>query len=293
MTQPEEGYFSTRDGLRLFFQTRRPAGPVRAHVAVLHGYADHLGRYGELTSALNAAGYAAHLFDQRGHGQSGGRRAFVERFDDCLADLRLFLERVRAAAGSAPVFLVAHSNGALIAARFLLGAPDEVRGLVLSSPYLRLKMKVSPLKVAAGKLVQRFLPALPMKNDLKVEDLTRDVAIQQATRRDPLYQSIATPRWFTESSAAQETVLRRASELVTPFLCLVGSADPIADPAAARELFEGATAKDKQFKRYDGLLHELFHEPERDLVFKDVVAWLDARAGAGDLRPQPAMGKGA
>lgn len=291
MTQPEEGYFSTRDGLRLFFQIRRPAGPARAHVAVLHGYADHLGRYGELTSALNAAGYAAHLFDQRGHGQSGGKRAFVERFDDYLDDLRLFLDRVRKAAGTAPVFLAAHSNGALIAARFLLDEPEAVRGAILSSPYLRLKLKVSPLKVAAGKIVQRFLPALPMKNELKVEDLTRDVAIQQATRGDPLYQSIATPRWFTESSAAQETVLRRASELVTPFLCLVGGADGIADPAAARELYEGATAKDKQFKQYDGLLHEVFHEPERDLVFKDVVAWLDARVGTRDVRPQPAAGE--
>jgi alpha-beta hydrolase superfamily lysophospholipase len=33
-------------------------------------------------------------------------------------------------------------------------------------------------------------------------------------------------------------------------------------------------------KLYDGLLHELFHEPERDLVFRDMLAWLDDRAKA-------------
>jgi alpha-beta hydrolase superfamily lysophospholipase len=255
-------------------------------VAVVHGYAEHLGRYGELTTALNAAGYAAHLVDLRGHGQSGGRRAFVDRFDDYLKDLALFLGRVREAAAGAPIFVVAHSNGALVAARYLLRNPEQVRGAVFSSPYLRLKLKISPIKIAAGKIVQRFLPALPMRNELRPEDLTRDVAIQQATRDDPLYQSIATPRWFTEAAAAQEALLRRASEFVAPFLCLVGGADPIADPAAGRQFFEGATSKDKQFRQYDGLLHELFHEPERDLVFKDVVAWLDARAGsAREVRP--------
>ena len=288
MTQTEEGYFSAKDGLRLFSQSHRPEGAARAHVAIVHGYAEHLGRYTELTAALCGAGYAAHLLDLRGHGQSGGKRAFVERFDDYLSDLGLFLARVREAALGAPVFLVAHSNGGLVVARYLLDKPDEVRGTVLSSPYFRLKLAVSPLKIFAGKLIGRVLPALPMKNEIKPEDLTRDVAIQQATRNDPLYQQIATPRWFTESSAAQETVLRRASEFVAPFLCLVGSADPVADPAAGREFFEGATSKDKQFKQYDGLVHELFHEPERDLVFKDVLGWLDARCGAA-ARPAQAQ----
>jgi lysophospholipase len=291
MTPIDEGFLSARDGLRLYWQMRRPEGAPRAHVAVLHGYAEHLGRYGELTSALNAAGFTAHLLDLRGHGHSGGKRAYVDAFSEYLSDLEVFLARVRDAADSAPVFLVAHSNGGLIAARYLLDKPDEVRGTVFSSPYFRLKLSISPIKLLAGKLASRLAPALPMKNELKPEDLTRDLAIQQATREDPLYQKIATPRWFAESNAAQETVLRRATEFVTPFFCAVGGADPVADPAAAREFFEHATSKDKQFKSYDGLVHEIFHEPERDRVFKDVIAWLEARCGMGkDARPARAQG---
>ena len=78
-------------------------------------------------------------------------------------------------------------------------------------------------------------------------------------------------------SLAQETVLRRASELTTPMLVMVGTADPIADPSGGTELFEAATAKDKTFKRYEGFLHELFHEPERERVFADVISWLSTR----------------
>ncbi len=279
----DEGFFSARDGIRLFWHTERAAAPA-GHVAIVHGYAEHLGRQAEVMRALAAAGYTGHLLDCRGHGQSGGKRAHVEAFDQYLSDLEVFLDRVKEQAGSAPVFLLGHSQGALIAARYLLDRPDAVRGVVLASPYLRLKLKVSPVKIAAAKLLSRMLPGLPMRNELKPEQLTRDVRIQTATRADPLYQQIATPRWFTESSAAQETVLRRATEFVTPFLLLFGGADPIADPAAGREFFEHATSKDKQHKQYDGFLHELFHEPERDLVFRDVVGWLDERARGANAR---------
>ncbi|HEY6911049.1 MAG TPA: lysophospholipase [Myxococcales bacterium] len=276
-THIDEGFFSARDGVRLFWHVARVPSPT-AHVAIVHGYAEHLGRHGEIAQALTSAGYTAHLLDCRGHGQSGGKRAFVERFRDYLSDLELFLDRVKEHAAGAPVFLVGHSHGALIGARYLLDKPDAVRGAVFSSPYFRLKLNVSPVKLVAGKLLSRVLPSLPMANELKPEQLTRDVLIQNATRRDPLYQQIATPRWFSESSAAQEAVLRRATEFVTPFLLLTGGADPIADPAAGREFFEHATSKDKQHKEYEGFLHELFHEPERDAVFRDVVGWLDERA---------------
>src|SRR5439155_25352907 len=97
----------------------------------------------------------------------------------------------------------------------------------------------------AGKLMSRILPSLPMKNELKVEQLTRDVAIQNATKADPLYQQIATPGWFTASTSAQETVMRRATEFVTPLFLLFGGGDRIADPAAGREFYEAATPKDK------------------------------------------------
>ena len=279
----EEGFFNARDSVRLFWRIERSPAPA-GHVALVHGYAEHLGRHTEVTRALAGAGYTVHLLDCRGHGQSGGKRAHVDRFDEYLSDLEIFLARVKEQAAGAPMFLLGHSHGALIAARYLLDKPEAVRGVIFSSPYFRRKLYVSPLKILAGKLVGRVLPSLPMSNALKPEQLTRDVEIQNATRADPLYQHIATPRWFNESNAAQETVMRRATEFVTPFLLLSGAADAIADPAAGREFFEHATSKDKQHKQYDGLLHELFHEPEREAVFRDVVGWLDERARGASAR---------
>ena len=124
----DEGFFEARDGLRLFRRTMPAARPV-GHVALLHGYAEHLGRHAEIARALVDGGYTVHLCDVRGHGQSGGKRAHVDRFDEYLSDLELFLARVRETARELPVFFLGHSHGALIGARYLLDHPEAVANL--------------------------------------------------------------------------------------------------------------------------------------------------------------------
>ena len=133
----EEGALRARDGLDLFWQRYRPEAP-RATVAVLHGGGDHSGRYPGLTAALVRAGMEVALLDFRGHGRSGGARWHVMRFEEYLEDLEVFLERVRADAAGRRLFLVGHSQGGLIAARWGLDPMRPVAGVVLSSPWLRL-----------------------------------------------------------------------------------------------------------------------------------------------------------
>ncbi|HCF61596.1 MAG TPA: alpha/beta hydrolase, partial [Myxococcales bacterium] len=70
---------------------------------------------------LARAGFAAHALDYRGHGQSDGRRAHVDDFGEYVADLESFLERVGGQAGGRKVFLMGHSLGGLICARWALG----------------------------------------------------------------------------------------------------------------------------------------------------------------------------
>jgi alpha-beta hydrolase superfamily lysophospholipase len=46
---------------------------------LIHGYCEHRGRYRETAEHLAQAGYLVMTLDLRGHGQSGGDRAFVQR----------------------------------------------------------------------------------------------------------------------------------------------------------------------------------------------------------------------
>jgi alpha-beta hydrolase superfamily lysophospholipase len=273
----EDGFLRAKDNLRLYWQRFAPERP-QATVAVLPGGGDHTGRYPALTSALVRAGFAVALVDVRGHGQSDGRRWHIDAFDDYVGDVDVFMAHVRAGAAGKKVFVVAHSQGALVAARWALEGGPAAAGFVLSSPYLRLKLEPPRLKILGARLVGKVIPWLPLSTDLKLPDLTSDEEMQRWTEQDPLYGRRTTPRWFVESQRAQQDLLRRARSFVHPLLVQVGTGDPIADPEAARAFVTAVGSSDKELREYEGLRHEIYNEVQRERTVGDAVAWIAARA---------------
>jgi alpha-beta hydrolase superfamily lysophospholipase len=133
----DEGIFPAKDATKIFWVSAIPA-EARAHLVLVHGYAEHIGRYGHVMDDFASHGLAVHGFDCRGHGKSEGQRGHVKQFAHYLDDLDLVLERVRVAAGDKKVFLLGHSHGALIATKHALTRHPNAAGLILSSPYFRL-----------------------------------------------------------------------------------------------------------------------------------------------------------
>ncbi|MEZ4366939.1 MAG: alpha/beta hydrolase [Kofleriaceae bacterium] len=257
-------------GETLYGEWFTPPQP-RGVAIVLHGYAEHCGRYREVAHALTLGGHAALTYDMRGHGRSTGRRGHVERFTDYLDDLdaaRALADRLGAELGApAHRVLVAHSNGSLTALRALVD-PDrrpDVAAVVLASPFLALKLPVSPIKRGAARLLSRITPALSMANELRVEDLTHDEGKRAERLADTLCNSVATARWFTEAMAAQALVRERAERIVVPTLWTIAGADVIADPTVSAAV--AARVGGAEVHVLDGMSHEVFNELERGRVF--------------------------
>ena len=72
--------FDARDGRHLFRQSWYPEGKPRAVMVIVHGLAEHSTRYTHVAEFLCGHGIAVETFDLRGHGQSEGRRIYVNRF---------------------------------------------------------------------------------------------------------------------------------------------------------------------------------------------------------------------
>jgi alpha-beta hydrolase superfamily lysophospholipase len=273
MPRHDEGFFNAKDNLRLFWESDVPDQP-KAHVGIVHGYADHCGRYRKFIEALVSEGFAAHAFDYRGHGQADGRRGHCDHFSDYVDDLDAFWSRVRTASGAQKAFLVAHSHGGLMAIHYQARHPAGLSGMVLSSPYLRLAFKPPPLKVAAARVIEKVIPWLPIKSGLRPDQLTRDPLAQKAVERDHLYNHAATPRWFSESTRAQEAALAMASSFTLPVFVFCGSADPIASPQATRSFADHLASRDKKFKEYPGMVHEPLNDVGKEEVWKDISNWI-------------------
>jgi alpha-beta hydrolase superfamily lysophospholipase len=267
----------TRDGLALFYQMWAGEEKTRAAIAIVHGYDEHSGRYARFAQHFAPLGYAIYAFDLRGHGRSPGKRGFINEYSEYVQDTGIFLDLVRRLEPERRTILLGHSMGGLIAALYAEDASAELPGLVLSSPFLQLKMPVPLWRRAAVAVFSAVAPSLPMPNNIPVEKLTHDKTIVEETRRDPLNHHIATPRWFTETLRAQNRAIECAASIHTPVALLYAGDDYLADTEATARFVKCLTVDDKCVHRYDGYYHEIFNETGREAVYEDLHRWLAAR----------------
>jgi alpha-beta hydrolase superfamily lysophospholipase len=280
---PLESKLQTPDGLVLVGE-HHPRPDCRAVVVILHGYAEHAGRYAGLVSELGGAGYECHLLDLRGHGRSGGVRGYVHRFDEYLDDVDLFLERIgeiRSAdrrGPAVPRILLGHSLGGLISLGHVLRRPEAFDALAVSSPFLHPTMEVPALKAGVAAIASYVMPTHLIKSGLDSRWLSHDLAVVAAYDRDPMVFKTVSPRWFFEVQRVQREILERAGTIRLSALFLIGGADPIASPKRSHEVFERLGSPDKRLEVYPGFFHEVFNEIERERAVHDLLSWLDDRA---------------
>ena len=249
-----------------------------ARLAVLPGYGDHAGRHDHVLAWFAARGVSAHAVDFRGHGRSAGRPGAVRRWADYLDDLSAFLAIEALAKGGPPLFVLAHSHGGLVAAAAAeRGLLDRVAGVVLTAPFLALKLPVPRHRRLLAAVLTRVLPSLPMRAGIRGSMLTRDESMQVADRADPLRTGRATPRWFTTALAAQVEVRAAAARFRRPLLLLIPGDDTVADPAASADWSDRVGSADKTVRHYAGHRHELLRETGREAVFEDVLKWMRGR----------------
>jgi alpha-beta hydrolase superfamily lysophospholipase len=243
----------------------------------VHGYAEHTGRHAPVAHALTDQGATVYAYDQRGHGQSEGRRAYVGTFTHYLQDLHRFLQRVRAQTTDRPLFLFGHSMGGLVVLSYLLDRQPSVDGVILSSPAVEINPDLAPVLRRVGQWIGRLAPTLPTTRSPKGA-LSRDPDVAEAAQNDPLnYHGRVPARTGAEMLRVGGVVQSRLHSITAPFLVVHGTADLLTSPEWSRRLYDRAASDDKTIRLYDGLYHETFNEPEGDEVLATIGDWLDAR----------------
>ncbi len=271
----ERGFFTGPDGLSFYFEHDTVEG-AKGAVLLLHGYAEHCGRYAGVVDRLAEAGFNTWRFDYRGHGRSGGRRGHVYRFEDYFDEIRLFRDKFFAATPDLPRFLVGHSHGGLLSLTYSAQSPEGFRGVVLSSPFLGFGIQVPGWKSTAGRVLSRLVPTMALPTDIDPATLTHDAEVVKAYATDKLVGTHASARWFTEMLRVHAELPERAARLTLPILVQQGGDDRVASPSATRAIFEHIGSADKTLREYAGLFHEIYFETRRDEPIGDLTQWLTA-----------------
>jgi alpha-beta hydrolase superfamily lysophospholipase len=272
----QEGTFKGVRDLDIYYQAWLPEESPKACLVIVHGLAEHSGRYSNVVNHFLPLGYAVYGLDHPGHGRSQGSRTFVEHFDDFIVTLKKFFDLVDIWQPGLPVFLLGHSMGGLIGAVYFLDHQDELAGAILSGPAVKIPSYITPMTVFIGKLLSWLVPKFGLVQ-VDASGVSKDPIVVEAYENDPLvYRGKTTARIGAELLNALNHLSRRAAEIRLPLLILQGSEDSLVDLEGGQYLYDRVSSEDKTLKIYEGLYHEVYNEPEHDQVLRDVQVWLEA-----------------
>lgn len=240
---------------------------------VIPGKNDHGGRYKELAEHVNTLGWCVWGLDLRGQGRSDGPPAQVNHFNEFLEDVDAAIQAIRVCYPRIPIVLVGYSMGAAVAVEYCLERPERVSGLIGVSPCFCIENRLAWWMPLTLRVLEWLVPHYVLSRSYNPLAVTRDIEQQRRIESDPYMDGTTRPRLIMELRRAAQRCLKSAHRIDVPVLTLVSPSDRIVDPTAAeafhRDLTENAT-----ICRYPGMRHDLLHEQGREVVFRDICAWL-------------------
>lgn len=273
-----ERTFDGVGGVRIVYDVWTPEQQEPKAVVVLsHGLGEHARRYDHVAQRFGKAGLVVYALDHRGHGRSGGKRVLLKDISEYTGD---FDTLVSIAAKDYPTLkriVLGHSMGGAIVFAYGADHPRDYDLMVLSGPAVAAQTSVSPVMQVVGKAVGAVLPGLGVEN-LPASAVSRDPKVVAAYENDPLVHHGKVPAGIARALlTVGDTMPRRARNITAPLLVVHGEQDKLVPAAGSETLVEHVGSEDVHLKIYPELYHEVFNEPEQDVVLDDVVSWIEVR----------------
>jgi alpha-beta hydrolase superfamily lysophospholipase len=246
-----------------------PPGEPRATFVLVHGLAEHSGRYERTGSLLAQAGFRVRGFDLIGAGASGGRRWDIDewsRYHDQMEGHVAFAREL-----GSPVVLMGHSMGGNLILGYLIAERLPPDLAVVSAPALG---GGAAWQRSMAPVLAKIAPTVAIPNSLKGEQLSRDPAVGEAYFSDPLVFTSSTPRFGAQLFAAIDEVRENVGKIDVKTLVLHGGNDTIVPPQSTASL---ADLSGFERRLYPGLRHEILNEPEGPEIVAEIVAWVEER----------------
>ncbi len=248
---------------------------VKAVVVIIHGMGEHSGRYEHVAKKLTDNDFGVIAFDHFGHGKTTGKRGHNPGFELVLESVTKIIDKATAVFGDKPIFLYGHSMGGNTVINYTLRKKHVLKGVIATSPFLRLAFQPPAWKLFFGKIVQKIAPSITMGNELNANDVSRDTAEVQKYINDPLIHDKISPNFSLSFIDAGRWAIHNAAFLKTPMLLLHGTGDKIIDYKGS-EAFANNTTK-ATLKLYKGAYHELQNDLCKEEMLQDVVNWLNTQ----------------
>ncbi len=268
------------DDTPIFLRTWTPADrPPRAVLVLVHGLAEHAGRYQYVVDAFLQRGYVVYGHDHRGFGKSGGIRGHWEHFDDVIKDMAMVVDKAKSEWPDLPFGLYGHSMGGVIGVHYLARDEDAFGAAVISAPGFGPGPDQNKLLLLMTPIAAKIIPRKPLDRKLSGEyTLSHDPAQAAAWDADPLVHPYATPRWAVEYLRAAKEAKTLLAKRSLPVLVVMGEEDVTVQK---KDILEAVAAAGPNitFRTYPGAYHEIHNEIAgiREPMLEETTSWMDEK----------------
>lgn len=268
------GKVSTPDQFELFWQFWMPETP-KAIVYLLHGLADHSGRFAHVAEQFGQHQIATYAIDLRGHGHSSGTSAYVKSIDEYLIDTTTGFEHMQSMnIQKLPLFIYGHSMGSLVAIKCMLNKQDRFQGLITSATLVKANTDLSPILVKLSGVIAALLPKIKTVK-LDLTQLSSDQSVGRAAADDPLYNTdgirAGTGKAVLDATA---NIQHNLKHLKLPVLIMHGEEDKITLPESSQLLYNQVVSEDKEIHIIPDARHEIVNEVNKEDVLNKMVTWM-------------------
>ena len=268
----EEFHWTSRDGVKIYAKEWRVQFP-KAVIALVHGLGEHCNRYNHVAAFFAQHNIATLAYDRRGHGQSAGQRGHSKKYEYFLEEVDELLRQAGEKYPLVPVFLYGHIMGGNIVLKYLLDRQPNVTGAVVTGAFIRFAEAPSPLLLNIGRLMRRIYPAFSQSNDLDPDGVSRDPAVVQAYKNDPLvHDKISSGTAIGMIEVAKELDVFDGT-FQKPLLIMHGTADKVTGYDGSKQ-FANRVSGPVLFKAWPDAYHELHNEPNQQEVLEFTLEWM-------------------
>ncbi|MEK6218118.1 MAG: lysophospholipase [Psychrobacter sp.] len=289
-----------------FFEPSNSDTAISATLLIVHGMAEHSGRYADFAQFLADNGIAVATYDQLGHGKTiksakeWGFFGIEHPVQSLLKDVIVMADSLKTRHPNVPHFVMGHSMGSFIVRNVLKHHARNFSGVILmgtadTNPLTKVLLPVHKILAKAAPKKPNNLSANLMNKVLnsKLNNrissspfawLNEDAAAVEAYEADPMTGFDFTNNGFLTLFTLMEAGLHKNWAMTIakdfPLLLVSGENDPIGD--MGRGIRKIANRLDKQHfehvavRLYPHMRHEPLHEQNKEQVYQDILNWINS-----------------
>ncbi|MBS5934820.1 MAG: alpha/beta fold hydrolase [Clostridiales bacterium] len=281
---------------------------VKAVLQISHGMIEFIERYDEFATYLVQNGYAVVGHDHLGHGSTVNNQDewgyFVEQeaSQTVVEDVYRVTCKIKEIFPDTKLILLGHSMGSFIARRYLMTYGKELDAAIImgtgSQPKLMLiagKLIIKVLKLIYGdkhrsKFIEKVMFGAYNKrfsdNRNGKEWLTKDEEIRKWYCNEPGCSFLFTLNGYelileTLGFIQRQTNIDKIPKNL-PIYIVAGKDDPVGNYGKGVErvynVYKKTGIKDISIRLYENDRHEILNETDRQMVYKDILTWLDTHS---------------